>query len=452
MGETATLAEFVVSADLGDAPESEIDHAKRAIRDYLGVAIYGSRHGVGDRIATYVESGMPGDDATVLTRGAASATGAALANGTFGHAIDYDDTFESIVIHPTSPVIAAALAATEHAGGTGRGLLTGYLVGVETAFRVGHATYPSHYDNGWHSTGTIGAFGAAAAAASILGHSVEESRHALGIVASSSSALKKNFGSMTKPLHAGHAAEMGVRAALLAESGFTADPDVLEGEIGYGTVMTPGGDYDPSEIVEELGASWHVTDIGFKPYPSGVITHAAMDALRRVVEREDLAPSDVGSITVALDDAANEMLIHANPDNALQAKFSVEFCLAAILRERDAGIHEFTDEYVNEEATRAEIAKVERAFEPNLFGAEFAGYGARVIVETASGEEFVEEERHAPGGPTNPVGEERLRAKFDECVGAVLDAAAAESIARSVDRLEEADALDDLLAAVGAPE
>ena len=450
MDETARLAEFVVSTAFADVPEAEMDHAKRAVRDYLGVAVYGSHHEVGERIASYVDAAAPGSDATVLARGSASVPGAALANGTFGHAVDYDDTFESVVIHPTSPVFPAALAAAEAADAGGEDLLTGYAVGVETTFRVGHATYPSHYENGWHGTGTIGSFGAAAAAASVLGLSVGETRRAFGVVASGSSSLKRNFGSMTKPLHAGHAAQIGVRAALLAREGFTADPDVLAGAIGYGEAMTPGGEYDPSEITEGLGESWSITDVGFKPYPSGVITHAAMDALRRVVEREDLAPSDVESITVALDEAADEMLIHADPDDALQAKFSIEFCLAAILRERDAGIREFADGYVAEPETRDAVAKVERAFEPNLFGVEFAGYGARVTVETVSGEEYVEEEPHAPGGPTNPVGEERLRAKFDECAGAVLGPDDADALARAVDDLEDEGALDDLLAAVRA--
>ncbi|WP_254546754.1 MmgE/PrpD family protein [Halomarina pelagica] len=445
MDETTALASFAVSTELSDVPEPEIDHAKRAVRDYLGVAVYGSRHEVGDRIAAYVEASSPGTDATVFARGSASAPGAALANGTFGHAIDYDDTFESIVIHPTSPVFAAALAAAERADADGRALLAGYAVGVETAFRVGHATYPSHYDNGWHSTGTVGSFGAAAAAASVLGLSVEETRHAFGVVASGSSSLKRNFGSMTKPLHAGHAAQIGVRAALLAREGFTADPSVLSGEIGYGAVMTPGGGYDPGEITDGLGETWSLTDVGFKPYPSGVITHAAMDALRGIVEREDLAPADVASITVALDDAASEMLIHADPQNALQAKFSIEFCLAAVLRERDAGVREFTDEYVAEAETRDAIARVERAFEPNLFGAEFAGYGARVTVETTDGEEHVAEERHAPGGPTNPVSEARLRAKFDECAGTVLGADDADALAAAVVDLESDGALSDLL-------
>lgn len=444
MGETAALAKYTVSIAYEDIPTETVDHAKQAIRDYLGVAVYGSHHEVGDQIMGYVDRCMPGDESTVIGRQTASPTGAALANGTFGHAIDYDDTFESIVIHPSSPVFAATLAAGEVADADGKDLITAYTVGCEAAYRVGHSTYPNHYQNGWHSTGTVGAFGSAAAAAHLLDLSADETANAFGIVASGSSALKKNFGTMTKPLHAGHAAETGVRAALLTENGFTADVEILEGPIGYGKVMTTDDSYDPSIITEGLGEEWAVLDIGFKPHPSGVITHAAMDALRTLVIDHELTSETIKSITVALDDAASEMLHHANPNNALQAKFSIEFCLAAILREQKAGIHEFTDEYVNQQATKDAISKIDRSFEENLFDAHYASYGARVTVETIDGETLVKEVKHHPGSPNNPVSEERLRAKFDECVLTVFDSNKTTQLAETIDSLDDAS-IEDLI-------
>jgi len=448
MGETETLASFVADTAYSDLPEDGLARSKEAIRDYVGVAVFGSQHEVGEKIHAHVQSQQSGDAATVVGREAASATGAALANGAFGHAIDYDDTFESIVIHPTSPVCSAALAAAEVADATGRELLAAYAVGVETAYRVGHSTDPGHYKNGWHSTGTIGSIGAAAASASALGLEPEAIRRALGVVASGSSSLKKNFGTMTKPLHAGHAAEVGLRAALLARDGFTADPDVFEGDLGYGEVMTPIEEYTPEEITEGLGEEWNLTDIGFKPYPSGVITHAAMEAMRTLTRREDLTPDGVEEIRVALDDAASEMLIHADPDDALQAKFSIEFCLAAVLREGDAGVHEFTDEYVARPETKEAVALVEREFEPNLLGGDYAGYGARVTVVTKDGEEFREEVKYAPGSPNNPISEERLRGKFFECAETVLTPEDAEAVADAVERLEEPGMLDRLTGTV----
>lgn len=445
MGETAALAEHSVNIEYEDIPKETVEHAKRAIRDYLGVAVYGSHHEVGDQILGYVDRCMSGEEATVIGRGTASPTGAALANATFGHAIDYDDTFESIVIHPSSPVFGATLAAGEVADASGKDLITAYTAGCEAAYRVGHSTYPNHYQNGWHSTGTVGSFGSTAAAAHLLDLSVDETTAAFGIVASASSSLKKNFGTMTKPLHAGHAAETGVRSALLAAEGFTADDAILEGNIGYGEVMTTDGSYDSTDITEDLGEEWAVLDIGFKPHPSGVITHAAMDALRTLVIEHDLTPETVDRVTVALDDAASEMLHHANPDDALQAKFSIEFCLAAILREQKAGIHEFTDEYVNQPETKEVIAKIDRSFEETLFDAHYASYGARVTVETADGETLVKEVKHHPGSPNNPVSEDRLRAKFDECVLTVLSDDETAQLADVIADLENDGSVDDLI-------
>jgi 2-methylcitrate dehydratase PrpD len=450
MGETAILAKFVESTMFEDVPDDAQEKAKEAIADLIGVALYGSQHDVGDRVWSYVEETMGGGSATVLGRETASPPGAALANASFGHAIDYDDTFESIVIHPTSPVFSAALAVSDRADATGEDLLAAYVVGVEVAFRVGHSTYPSHYENGWHSTGTIGTFGAAAAAASLLDLSTEEIRHAFGIAGSESSSLKKNFGSMTKPLHSGHAAQMGIRAAMLASNGFTADPDILESEIGYGSVMTPYGEYDPAEIEEGLGESWAVMDIGYKPYPSGVITHAAMDAMRDLVVEHDLEPADIERVTVALDDAASEMLHHENPENGLQAKFSIEFCLAAVLREGDPGVHEFTDEYVTDPETREQTAKVERAFEENLFDGNFANYAARAVVETVDGDQLETEEKFAPGSPSNPISNERLRGKFDECATVALSDAAVDETYEAIRSLEESGSLKRLRDAVAS--
>lgn len=450
MDATEALATFVDETDLSDVPDEPRSKAKEAITDLVGVAVYGSHHEVGDQISQFVESDSPGETATVFGRGTASATGAALANATFGHAVDYDDTFESIVIHPTSPVFSAALAAAEDVGATGEDVLIGYLIGVEVAYRTGHSTYPSHYDNGWHSTGTVGTFGATAAAASVMDLDTDAVRRAFGITGSMSSSLKKNFGTMTKPLHSGHAAQMGVRSAKLAASGFTADKSIFEGDIGYGQVMTADDTYDPTELTEELGETWAVMDIGYKPYPSGVITHAAMDAFRDVLLDEELTPEDVEKVVVSLDDAASEMLHHENPETGLEAKFSIEFCLASVLRERDPGIHEFTDEYVNDSETRKQMAKVERDFKKNLFGGNFANYAARVIIETSSGETYTNEMKHAPGHPTNPISEERLKDKFEECAGDVLPDEDVKTLYDAIWNLDAEGELDRLLTAVEA--
>jgi len=444
---SATDALVALSATpFEELPTETHEPALASIRDVLGVAIYGATHPVGDRIASYVASAAPGEGATLLGRGTASAPGAALANGCFAHAIDYDDTFESMVLHPSAPVFPAALAAAEATAASGRALVGAYIVGVEAAYRVGHSIYPSHYDQGWHLTGTAGTFGATAAAAALHGLSATETAHAFGIAASGSSALKKNFGSMTKPLHPGHAAQTGLRSVLLAAEGFTADPEIMDGPMGYGMVMSPDGSYDSTPVLEGH-EHWGVRDLGFKPYPSGVISHAAMEATRRLVDTHELNPAEVTNVTVTLDEAASEMLIHATPENELQAKFSIEFCLAAVLRAGDAGVAQFTDEYVTAPATRAIMERVERAFEPSLFGEEFAGYGARVSLETAAGDQYTAEERRAPGSPSNPLPGARWEAKFADCVMPVLGEEAPDKLLRILDGLLDADSVAPLCAA-----
>ncbi len=452
MGVTAELAEFIVKTEYDGIASDAVQEAKRAIRDYVGVAIYGSQHEIGAKMHRFISQMEDGNGSTLIGHGVSSPSGAALANGTFGHAIDYDDTFESIVLHPTSPIFPAALAMTEHAEKNGETLLTGYIIGTEVAYQIGHATYPSHYEHGWHNTGTIGSFGATAAAASVACLSITETINALGIAGSGSSALKKNFGSMTKPLHAGHAAQNGLRSAMLAANGFTADSAILEGKLGYGEVMTPDGSYSPESITDGIGESWGIKDNGFKPYPSGVITHAAMEALREVLLEERLTAPDVSAVTVTLDDAASEMLHHQRPENALQAKFSIEFCLAAVLREIDVGIREFSDEYVTSEETRAVIPKIHRAFEPNLFGEEYAGYGARVIVETESGDQFERSMRRAPGSQSNPVPEERWETKFTECARTVLSDKSIDTLHDAIFTLEEPDSFNQFISVLRTTE
>jgi len=448
MSETDALADLVVDTSFNDVPREAVRKSKEAILDYVGVALYGSRHEVGEIVTEYVDETSGNGDAPLLGRGRTGTPAAALANGAYGHAVDYDDTFESIVLHPTAPTFAAAYAASERTDATGRELLTAYVVGIETAYRVGHSVYPAHYDHGWHITGTVGTFGAAAAAVSMLDLSVREAKHAFGIAASSSSSLKKNFGSMTKPLHSGHAAQSGVRAALLASKGFTADPDIFEGDLGYGSVMTPDGTYDSDDIRSGVDDRWGVMDIGYKPYPSGVITHAAMDAMRDIVVDNDLERDEVDAVVATLDDAASEMLHHEEPENALQAKFSIEFCLAAVLRERNVGIHEFTDEYVDDPTTRRTMETVERDFEPNLFEGSFANYGASVTVRTDDGRELTAREKFAPGSPNNPLSRERIEAKFQECALTVLDESVVDDVTDAIESLDERGALDEFTVAV----
>lgn len=447
MNETDRLAGFVVDTDYEDFDQEALDAAKTTIRDFIGAAMYGSRHPIGERIHDYVTRMLPGTDATVIGHDSASLEGAAVANGVAGHAIDYDDTFESIPIHPTGAAFSAALAAAESSSTPPRNLLTGYIIGVETTYRVGQAMFPGHYYNGFHATGTVGSFGAAAAAASVLGLDVAQTRRAFGVCASGSSSLLKNFGTMTKPYHAGHAAGMGIRAACLAQAGFTADESILEGDSGYGSVMA-FGDYDPAEITANLGDGWAVREIGVKAYPVILIVQAPMEALRRVIERENLQADAIESITATLPDKAADVLADVAPVDADQAKFTIEFPLAAIVREGNLTLEQVTDEYVRDQATRKEMEKVHRVFDSAALGDGFDRYGGRVTVRTTEGAEFTASEPITPGMPDNPLSADRLRKKFLDCAGPVLGRDQSQTLWETLGRFEEIDleALSDRIA------
>lgn len=409
MTATEDLADLVRSTD--SLATGVTDRSKLAIRDYLGVALQGTAGGVGETLRTYADVSPADGSSSVLDGSTAGPERACLLNGAYGHAVDYDDTFASFPLHPTTVVTPAALAAGELAGADGEQFLRAYAVGVETLYRVGRSVFPAQYERGFHSTAAVGPLGSAAAAGVLFDLERTELRHAFGIAASDAGGLRKNFGTTAKPLHAGFAASAGFRAAMLAEAGATADRDVLDGPTGYGAVMA-GDEYDPSSFDDEVVG---VEDIALKLYPSAHITHGAMEALRRLRSREGLSPDDVASVTATLHPGGRDVLIHSDPSDSLEAKFSLEFCLAAVLRTGSPTLSEFTDAYVSEPETRTLMETIEVAYDADAV-ADLGRYGGRVTLETTDGATHEAEAVDAPGSPRNPVSEDRLRAKFDACV------------------------------------
>jgi 2-methylcitrate dehydratase PrpD len=445
MDDTDRVARFVVSTTPGDLPADVVDAAKTHVRDTLGVALAGATRDVGEIALDYVAANNPGAGATVVGDGTATPVGAAFANGVLAHALEWDDTPAGPhhLSHPSAPTLPAALAAAELADAAGPETLAGYVTGVEVLSRLELASFPEHYYHGWHDTGTYGVFGACAAASSILGLDREATTHALGVAASSSAGLRKNNGTMTKPFHAGHAASDGLRAALLAREGFTAHPEILEGEIGFGAVYSPGG-YDASTL-DTFGDEWHLLDYGYKPFPGITFCHAAQMGLLELVDREDLAPDDVAEVTVQLADRAYETLPNDDPTDPFAAIASIEFAVATILRERGHGLAQFSADYVTAPETRAQMAKVERevGFAPDD---DLDMFGARLRVETTDGREFLIERPYSPAEVTD----ERLTAKFYDCATTVLDRGTAERLDEAVSGLADGDgALDALLGALG---
>ncbi len=422
---TAYVASFISSTKYSDIPKDVVSLGKKSILDGLGLALAGSVAKSGELVRRHLQGlGCATGVASIIGSDLrAPARFAAFANGTAIHADDYDDTqlavakdrVYGLLTHPTAPVLPAVLAVGQRDGRSGRDILTAYQVGVEVECKIAEAINPRHYQHGFHSTATCGTLGAAAALANLLGFSAETACTALGIAGSQSAGLRENFGTMMKPFHAGRAAESGVVAAEFAALGFTATPHILEAPRGF--FRAAGGGYDEGGIRGKLGSPWTFANPGvsIKPHPSGSLTHPGMTLLLSLIKQHDIRPDQVDSVKVGTNQNMPNALIHHQPRTELQAKFSMEFCMAILLLLRKAGLPEFTDEVVNRPDVQAMIQKVEFGVHPD---AEAAGYDKMTtIIEIAlkDGRKISGRADFGKGSPANPMSYEEVADKFREC-------------------------------------
>jgi 2-methylcitrate dehydratase PrpD len=422
---TGYVADFIASTRFGRIPEPVVALGKKSIVDGLGLALAGSVAKSGGIVRRHLQGlGLRGGSASVI--GSALRVPprfAAFANGIGVHADDYDDTqlavakdrVYGLLTHPTAPALPSTLAVAERDGRSGRDFLTAYHVGVEVECKVAEAINPRHYQHGFHSTATCGALGAAAGVANLVGLSVDQTRTCLGIAGSLAAGVRENFGTMMKPFHAGRAAESGVIAAEFAQLGLTATPIVLEA--GRGFFRAAGGGYDEAAILGKLGQPWTFADPGvsIKPHPSGSLTHPGMTKMLELIRTHDIKPDQVVSVKVGTNQNMPNALIHHRPATELQAKFSMEFCMAILLLERKGGLNEFTDEIVNRPDVQAMIRKVEFGVHPE---AEAAGYDKMTtILEIALTDGRVIRDRadFGKGSPAIPMTYDEVADKFREC-------------------------------------
>jgi 2-methylcitrate dehydratase PrpD len=435
---TARLAEFVTTTSLRACPEAVIAQARRAALDTIGVMLAGAAEPVARAVRAVARADGSVPLCTVFgTALRASTAWAALANGAAGHAHDFDDTNFALMGHPSVPLLAAALAAAEAETADGAAVVLAYVIGFEIDAALGLAVNPGHYTRGWHATSSIGTLGCAAAAARLLGLDTGQTRHALGIAASLASGLKENFGSMTKPLHAGHAAQSGVQAAQLAREGLTASDEALEGRQGYLAAFS-GATLDPAAL-EGLGHRWELTASGIavKPYPSCALTHSAIDALVELRARHRLDPAQVAAVEVGVTAVVPDVLRHARPASGLERKFSMQYCAAAALARGPLGLSDFEDGPVADPATRSLMDRVRMVVDPTLPQEREQHAWTRVTVRLADGTTFEEKPRGASGHPATPLTDAELRAKFLACAAPVIGADAAEGVADQIAHLED---------------
>ncbi|MBZ9683536.1 MULTISPECIES: MmgE/PrpD family protein [unclassified Mesorhizobium] len=458
-GLTNYVAEFVATATPKDLPADVVALGKKSILDGIGLALSGSVAQSGDLVRRHLdELGLMPGAATVIGAGRKVAPRfAAFANGVGIHADDYDDTqlavatdrVYGLLTHPTAPALPAALAIGEQVGASGKQVMLAYHLGVEVECKIAEAIAPRHYQTGFHATATCGTFAAASAAAWLLRFDAKTTARALSIAGSQSAGLRENFGTMTKPFHAGRASESGVAAAQFAAHGWTATDKILEAPRGF--FQAAGGGYDENAIRGRLGASWTFANpgISIKPHPSGSLTHPGMTEMARLIREHGIKAGDVKHVRVGTNSNMPNALIHHHPHDELQAKFSMEFCMAILLLDGKAGLGEFTDATTQRDDVKAMIDKVDFVVDER---AEEAGYHKMttiIDITLNDGRVIHGEADFGKGSPANPMSYEEVADKFrDNAAHARLARSAANEVVSLVRDLEEQPSLERLMALV----
>lgn len=408
MGATAALSDFIVGLNIERLPEAVVHQAKRCLMDWLGVTLAGSSDPSVEVFLAVADDIAGTRQATVL--GCGRRTGllhAALTNGYMSHVLDYDDTFNPArtTVHGSAPVWPVVMGLSERNQVDGAKAIAAFVAGFETEVRIALAAGPAHYEAGWHVTGTVGHFGAAAAAARLLDLSPESTASALGAAGTQAAGLKGVYGSMGKALHPGKAAMDGLLAAFLAAEGFDGSSSILETKHGFLSVLSP--DPDPRLATSGLGESWTLLENGFKPYACGSLTHPTIEAVLDIRKEHDFSPEDISSIEATVNDYVSWVTAKNEPATGLEGKFSIYHCAAVAAVDGAASVRQFTDERVHDPVIDAMRGKVSIVVDDGL-----AKDAATVMVKLGDGRSFTRKISHNKGTPDHPMTDDEIEAKF----------------------------------------
>ena len=458
-GLTKSVAEFIVNTKYEDIPPDVLELGKKSILDGFGLALAGSASVMGPIARKYVESfGSSEMRASIIGTGLkAHPRLAAFANGVSIHADDYDDTQLSaakdriygLLTHPTVSVLPPAFALCELGHHSGKEFMVAYHMGVEVETKINESISPRHYDEGFHSTGTCGSFGSTAACARLRGLDVSKTVYALGIGATEGGGFRDNFGSMTKPFQAGHAAENGTVAADLAALGWTAAVDILEAPLGF--FQAAGGGFDPEAIVGRFGKPWTLAypGVSIKPHPSGSLSHPAMGEMLRLIKENNIKAEDVEKVDVGANHAMTTSLLHHRPTTGLQGKFSMEFCMAILLLDRKAGLVEFQDKVVQRPDVQEMIKRINFYIDPVAENAGLDKMTSLLKITMKNGKVITGRAEFAKGSPSNPMSYDEVADKFRGCAEfAKWPAAKTESVIAAVKSLESVSDMGKLAPAL----
>jgi 2-methylcitrate dehydratase PrpD len=434
-----------------DLSQQAVTNAKVAILDTLGVMLAGSQEKAAKCLMRVPGMAEKGPSLIFGYKLRSSALNAALVNGLSAHAIDFDDVNIALGGHPSAPMLPALLALADTAATTGQDLITAFVAGFETETRIARGVNFHHYEKGWHPTATLGIFGAAAACTRLLNLSAESTAIAIAIASSLASGIKANFGTMTKPLHVGHCARNGLFAALLAKEGFTANPLALDHSQGFFNVFNGLGNYSTDKIFSDWAQPLDIErpGLGIKLYPCCGSAHASIDGMLSLAEKYNIDPQQVDRVTAKIHARRLAHINRPDPESALDAKFSVQYCLARCLLERRVVVDHFGNEAFLDPSAKALMSRI--VVEPYVNPPPDQGdhYAVHLQVTLKSGERlFLTQERPLGRRPEEPTPRERLNAKFDSCARIALDDHSSDDLRATIERLESVSSIRDSISRI----
>jgi len=444
---TRTLGRFAATLTFDALPPAALGVVRLGFTDCVATMLAGSSEPVARLVREQLGTrGVRGEARLIFGAERASAPDAALANGTAGHALDYDDV--ALGGHPSVVLVPAVLAEAEALGSDGKAAITAYVAGYETWARLIERDPDPYHRKGWHPTAVVGPVAAAAAIANLRKLDPERATMALAIAASLSAGVVANFGTMIKPFQAGRAAASGVIAARLAQAGMTAAADALEHPVGLLHALSPKGKVDTDTPIEDLGTAWRIGEKGLnvKKYPMCYGTHRAVDGMIDLVRQHKLKLDAVKDIHVTTGRTQAAMLRNHRPQTGLEAKFSMEFAMASALTVERAGLAELTDGFVRRPEVQAAMEKVSIATTDTAAEDDpiFAAFD-RIEVTLADGRKVASPElRYARGHWALPLAEGELWTKFRDCAATTLQDDGARALFNGLQALERQTSLREL--------
>lgn len=438
MDTTETLATFITSFDGAKIPEPVRAIAVRSLVNWAGCALGGARHPALLNAMTAMRPFIGASQASVLGRSdRVDALNAALFNGISSHVLDFDDTHMATLVHPSGPVLSALLALAEYQPIDGNTFVEAIVFGIEVECRIALGVCPAHYDIGWHVTGTVGGFGAAAAVGRALKLDAKQMAWALGIAATQAAGLREVFGTMCKSLHPGRAAQSGLSAALMAQAGFTSSLRAIEAPRGFAHVLST--EQHLEKTTEGLGTVWHTLENSFKPYACGLVIHPIIDGCLTLRQQHQFSSDDVKQIDLKVHPLVLELTGKSAPTTGLEGKFSVQHSAAIVTHEGKSQARQYSDAAVQDPAVTKLRSKVQVAIEPGIRVDE-----AKVTMTLHDGRILQHHVVHALGSIERPMNDEQVDAKFMDLASTVMtreQATQALAACRSVGHVKDAGAV-----------